>query len=267
MIVLRAIGAFFVRIWRWIKETAWVQPLLIVGVIFAIIFSIPSIVNGIKSLSASMSSSETYYRQFQYSLAGGKTSKADQVTNFIENKSEGKEYDTNLEKTLGEKFFLVFVSEDCASCNEVKGGFETFQTKFDTTFNPGDDTKFSMVTIFTDEVTSETTSTESAFVQYMGRHESFFENAAGVGWNSAYKVNGHISEDDLKVVEQVDPDNFLTPTIMLVDFTLAGGVKTGEYGVSEIMFGVEGESDYKKAELLLDCWKHIGEFSLDKDKK
>ena len=35
MIILKAIGAFFVKIWRWIKDTAWVQPLLIVGAIFA----------------------------------------------------------------------------------------------------------------------------------------------------------------------------------------------------------------------------------------
>ena len=39
MKILKAIGAFFARIWRWIKETAWVQPLLIVGAIFAIIFA------------------------------------------------------------------------------------------------------------------------------------------------------------------------------------------------------------------------------------
>ena len=40
MVVLRAIGGFFARIGRWIKETAWIQPLLIVGAIFAVIFAI-----------------------------------------------------------------------------------------------------------------------------------------------------------------------------------------------------------------------------------
>jgi hypothetical protein len=49
MKVLKAIGDFFVRIWRWIKETAWVQPLLIVGAIFAIIFSIPYFTKWISS--------------------------------------------------------------------------------------------------------------------------------------------------------------------------------------------------------------------------
>ena len=47
--VLRAIGGFFAKIGRWIANTAWVQPLLIVGGIFAIIFSIPYIKNWVKS--------------------------------------------------------------------------------------------------------------------------------------------------------------------------------------------------------------------------
>ena len=46
---LKAIATPFVAIWRWIKETAWVQPLLIVGAIFGVIFSIPSITSWVKS--------------------------------------------------------------------------------------------------------------------------------------------------------------------------------------------------------------------------
>ena len=41
MKILKVIATPFVALWRWIKETAWVQPLLIVGCIFAVIFSIP----------------------------------------------------------------------------------------------------------------------------------------------------------------------------------------------------------------------------------
>ena len=71
MIVLRAIGAFFARIWRWIRETAWVQPLLIVGIIFGIMFSIKPIYNAIKNAKEKAESAETYYREYQVSLAGG----------------------------------------------------------------------------------------------------------------------------------------------------------------------------------------------------
>ena len=36
MKVLKILATPFIAIWRWIKETAWVQPLLIVGLIFGI---------------------------------------------------------------------------------------------------------------------------------------------------------------------------------------------------------------------------------------
>ena len=66
MVVLRAIGKFFARIGRWIKETAWVQPLLIVGGIFAIIFSIPYIVKGVSSwFDQKGTASENFYSKFQ----------------------------------------------------------------------------------------------------------------------------------------------------------------------------------------------------------
>ena len=55
-----AIGRFFKKIWEWIKSTAWIQPLLIVAVIFGIIFSINPIINGIKSLTEADDTGEFY---------------------------------------------------------------------------------------------------------------------------------------------------------------------------------------------------------------
>ena len=91
MIVLRAIGAFFAKIWRWIRETAWVQPLLIVGLIFGIMFSIKPIYNAIKDAQAKSSSAETYYRQFQVSLANGDDSQASKLTDQIYQSIEAQE--------------------------------------------------------------------------------------------------------------------------------------------------------------------------------
>jgi hypothetical protein len=59
----KAIGRFFKRIWQWIKNTAWVQPLLIVVIIFAIIFSFSSnspLMTWIKSLSDPDTTGEFY---------------------------------------------------------------------------------------------------------------------------------------------------------------------------------------------------------------
>lgn len=58
--LFKAIGNFFKKIWEWIKSTAWIQPLLIVSVIFGIIFSINPIVNAIKSAASSDKTGEFY---------------------------------------------------------------------------------------------------------------------------------------------------------------------------------------------------------------
>lgn len=255
MAVLRAIGAFFAKIWRWIKETAWVQPLLIVGIIFGLIFSIKPIVDGFNKLAEKKNSAETYYYKFQQSLVNGSDSDADKITNAIWDGIEGD--DADVKANYGEKFFLLYVSESCSSCKEAKGGFETLEDHFDDTFKPNDGLPFKMYTIFSDEVTSDTTNDETAFVQYMDRKSYFFEEAASAGYNSDYFLNGKISESDLINVESCDPENFLTPTILLVDFT------GDNAGVTEVMFGVSGDNDYAKAELLLDCWNHEGDFNLN----
>lgn len=256
MVVLTAIGNFFKKIWTWIKETAWVQPLLIVGLIFGVIFSIPSIVKGINELAAKKDNAINFYYNYQESLVGGKDSNADKLTNNIYDKMN----DSSIESQYGEKFFLAFVSSECTTCEEVKGGFETLRDNFDGSLQPDDKLPFQMYTIFTDEATGETeTDGQTAFVKYMDRFSYFFEEAASVATLSNYYTNGKLSDTDIGYLESVDPDNFLTPTILLVDFTEA----SPSYGVSEVMFGVSGDNDYKKAELLLDCWNHAGDFAIE----
>ena len=66
---LKVIGTPFIKLWTWIKETAWVQPLLIVGIIFAIIFSIPSITSWVQSWNFG-SDSYTFLKNNQLSLKG-----------------------------------------------------------------------------------------------------------------------------------------------------------------------------------------------------
>lgn len=70
MKILKVIATPFVALWRWIKETAWVQPLLIVGCIFAVIFSIPYISQGIQNLTNSSDDSLSYYKNHLLSMNG-----------------------------------------------------------------------------------------------------------------------------------------------------------------------------------------------------
>jgi hypothetical protein len=247
MKILKAIGAFFVRIGRWIKDTAWVQPLLIVGAIFAVIFSIPAITQWIEGLAEDAASSEKYYQKYQRSLEGGETSEADKLIADIQ--------DGDAKNSIGQKFFVVFVDQECSACAEAKKGFEALEKKWTGSLAPNsDDLPYKLVSIFKDEETEQTTSRESAFSQFLDRNGDFFTEAALIGKNSYYHLNGNSSESDLEVLESVDAETFLTPTILLIDFSEDYG------GVSEVMFGVPGETDIQKAELLRDAWDHANNF-------
>ena len=92
MVVLRAIGGFFARIGRWIKETAWIQPLLIVGAIFAVIFAIPHIIDGVKGWFNSSDDANKYFAKTQLSLKNANKfdsnnagSEVDKFLTYIEN--------------------------------------------------------------------------------------------------------------------------------------------------------------------------------------
>ncbi len=92
MIILKAIGAFFVKIWRWIKDTAWVQPLLIVGAIFAVIFSIPYITDWANSFN--LTSTNSFYNAQKRNLEGetddrqASDSPADKLANSIQTNTQ-----------------------------------------------------------------------------------------------------------------------------------------------------------------------------------
>ena len=140
MNILKAIGNLFIRLWRWIKETAWVQPLLIVGAIFAVIFSIPRFTEWINSIQAA--SASRYWAEYKKTLQGENdkinefNTEADKLTQSISEWSnldgEYKTYaeweagmtaklnagslDVNMDPrtTYGKKFFMIYVSNDCA---------------------------------------------------------------------------------------------------------------------------------------------------------
>lgn len=250
MKILKAIGNFFVRIWRWIKNTAWVQPLLIVGLIFAVIFSISPITKWIQGMADDSNSAASFYGNYKKSLAGGDKSDADKVITDIMSRMDNPQQKSE----YPDKYYLAFVSTSCPSCEEARPGFETLKNNWIGSLAPKDTSyNFNMITIFTDEKTDEATAQKTSFELFLDRNSHFFEQAAQIGHDSDYYLNGKLSDSDLESLESADPDNFLTPTIIMIDFT-AGGI-------SEIMFGVTGDNDYSKASLLLHAWDHSEEFS------
>ena len=273
MVVLSAIGRFFKKIWDWIKQTAWIQPLLIVGIIFAVIFSIPSIVKAAKSSKAASAKYNTYYHNFKLSFDNEANSEVDDFTTKLAKAIEGD--DTEFKNTygdrFGEKFFVAYVAKDCDKCEDAKEGFSTFEKKFNNneSFMSATNTneKFHLVTIFADDENNDTTENQTAFVKYLERHQGFFEDVGSVAYETPYYNNNKLNDSDLEALETADPDNFLTPTIFLVELGETAAANKQIPGVTEIMFGVEGSDKNDKARTLLDCWNHTGDFSYNKDIK
>ena len=272
MIVLSAIGRFFKKIWDWIKNTAWIQPLLIVGIIFGVIFSIPSIVKAAQKSKSEKATYNTYYHNFKYSLEGEADSKADKFTTRLEEVFQGNEENFKNEfGELGDKFFVAFVAKDCDKCEDAKEGFSTFEKKFNKneSYMSEKDTseEYHLVTIFADDENNDTTDTTTAFVKYLERHQDFFEDAGSVAYETPYYYNNKLNDSDIEALETADPDNFLTPTIFLVELGETAKANKQIPGVTEILFGVEGSDKNEKARTLLDCWNHTGDFSYNKDIK
>lgn len=248
--VFKAIGGFFVKIWNWIKNTAWVQPLLIVGLIFGVIFSIRPIYEGIKSLQTTTDEAVEFYKSYKKSLKKAENSEADKLVSTIESLYNGQE----VSNPYGDKFFLTFVHEGCTGCSESYEGFKLLKKEFKKNYKPDDGKEFKMYSIFTDETTDETTTDRSAFSFFLDRQSQFFLYAAAEARGSYYDLNNNYNKEDLDALEDADYNNFKTPTIILVDLE--------QRVISEVMFGTgSGNTKDEKAQLLLDCWNHKNEFA------
>lgn len=294
MVVLRAIGAFFARIGRWIRDTAWVQPLLIVGGIFAIIFSIPSITKWVQSWFSTGDAAVSFYKNAGYKkLSNGDNngvgSDADKLLSFIfsEDKSE-EQY-----KQFGEKFFVTFVQEDCSTCSSIYKGWKTAKDNWgkSTGFKSVKNTKtgevvyankgdFKMYTIFVDQTNDDSknyfTLLHDKVYSAQWADLSTLENP--------YKTNNSsISYDGLASSEEEDLSGgsvFTSPTTLLFDREFAetssidllnkgysaNNEAIAKYGISEILFDIPDKAGQAagtplaKARTIWDCWYHIGDF-------
>ena len=283
MKILKAIGAVFVKIWRWIKETAWVQPLLIVGAIFAIIFSIPYFTEWINSIGIG---SENYYSAHKVSLEGeleinadpaSPASAVDKLIYSIDQNSFGPEYAEDYDK-YGEKFFLVFVEEDCSACKDIQEAFQELEDYWGKRYLPSETHKgksgevatlpFRIHTIFTDETSStdddNENNSDSAFQRHLQIYTDFYESAGiRLMEQTPYGYNNYKDNSSMKAFLNADIAGFATPTIVLVDYTkeaqdlpIYAGSGSGRAGISEILFSVSGTTKYEKAQVLMNMWNH-----------
>lgn len=276
MVILSAIGRFFKKIWDWIKQTAWIQPLLIVGVIFGVIFSIPAIVNAVKNGKSESNKYAAYFHHYKLSLDidSKGSSEADDFTTklFTAITGDSKDFEESYGKKYGEKFFVAFVAKDSSDkkntgCQDAKDAFSIFEENFNKTSyfksKVDDKEQFKLATIFVDDENSQTTKKESAFSKYLSRHQDFFEKVGADIADRPYFSK--LPEAKVEGFETADDTNFNAPTILLVELGNKAKQNNTTEGVTELMFDISGSTKNDKAETLLDCWNHTGDFSNNPD--
>ncbi len=265
MVVLRAIGRFFKRIGRWIKDTAWIQPLLIVGGIFAIIFSIPYLTKWVKSWFNDDSAAQKYYSNKKLSLKNADKndgeSDADKMFDFLMKYESDPTVKKDGQKKYGEKFFLTLVQEDCSLCEESYGAFKALEDNWgkESFEELKDQDPFKMYTIYVDTKNSDG---DNLFEKVYEKNVNFFEDTisymSGEYSDHPYAENcGDKTSYVTSLENLLDPDNIATPVIFLIDTTDLAPDWTSSYGVRETIFSVEGTAgtgDIAKGRFLRDAW-------------
>jgi len=280
MIILRAIGAFFAKIWRWIKDTAWVQPLLIVGAIFAVIFSIPYITDWANNFT--QTSANSFYNAKKRNLEGEtfdskSSSPADQllnnitlntINNFYVNGAATTFDDTA--KSYGDKFFLIFADSTNSSSKTAESSFKYLSDSWNKyAFTPSDGLPFNYYTIFKDDTSAndddyKNNGSPSAFERFLSIHIDFFQTVTPHLMNDPYKTRATIADDNYTKFGfdgSSDFSSFPIPSICLVDYS-AKAITDGRAGLSEVLFTLTGDTDSARATLLLNMWNHTDAYSV-----
>ena len=280
MKVLSAIGRFFARIGRWIKETAWIQPLLIVGAIFAVIFAIPHIINGVKGWFNDSDSTNAFYAQYRLSLTGadkiktGEEVGSSQVDKLFTYLADPAKEEDAIKMVGKERFFIAFVEKDSSSAEDLAKGLKTFRDKWNNAefaSDLKDKGSFKLITIYTDTKNDDD---ENLFDMVWRNHIGLFEDLAdGLNLPNTYyaKNNGYDANKYATTFvgsdEKTEECPMSTPLLMYFDFSKnADGQPNNPNqnqtikGLSDVIFSVEGDNDLEKARTLKRCWCHTNEF-------
>ncbi|MCQ2800814.1 MAG: hypothetical protein MJ216_02545 [Bacilli bacterium] len=269
MKILSAIGRFFARIGRWIKETAWIQPLLIVGGIFAIIFAIPHIIDGVKGWFSESDVANKFYAAYQLSLEGadeGDFVGNSQVDKLFTNIYEGNQAEVK-KVTGGDRFFLAFIQKDNSSAEDLYSGIKMFKDKFGKNAEFADlKDSFKLKVIYTDTKNDDD---ENLFDIVWNNHYELFEELANGTYlpNTYYAINEKYTaskyEENFTSGSNVDECPMNTPLMMYFDYTEDNPIAEADQrvkGLSDVLFSVQGSSDLEKARVLKDCWSHSKKF-------
>lgn len=253
-----AIGRFFKKIWEWIKSTAWVQPLLIVAVIFGIIFSINPIANAIKEAVEADDTGEFFedhnikYNELYVKLP-------DQDSKYYKNCEKGKNI---LTETSGTVIVIYLDSQVSSSIeNEIAAFYKNIEKT---------DTKFYIVDFASEENSNSTWDkdekeykADAGKVYYNHLLDEIYSAYNDDAWRGTY--NEAFEKEYGYSVLYNGLDSFETnetsPDLAANDLTLPLAVKYVNGKIQDMRFGTW--SDYSKSitksntEILSDMHKGV----------
>lgn len=232
------------KIWRWICETAWIQPLLIVGLIFAVVFSIPSISSWINDLSKSQSHYDFYN--------DNDISSQDLLKSYIDNGY------SDLADEEG-NFFLVFIKSGCPSCEEDEAAFKDFMKKGGWDDGKGNKVKPEVHFLYVNYDKDSSSKKEKAKAEEFEKLETetnLWEDSIGAYLTACDSGYAGVSTKSDEV------DNYFTnneyPTPMIAYFSKDESQKIV---MKEAIMGIPSEkTTSQKVEYLRDFYYHQGQF-------
>ena len=268
MFVLRAIGRFFAKIGRWIRDTAWVQPLLIVGGIFAIIFSIPKIVEVVDKMNEESNAAQTFFENKMISAQGDKDklsqdSALDKYLTILENKdnkytSADAAYAEvkNVLKLDDEKRFFVLFVDKTQTCDSLYTGLNYLKNNWDNAEFQGKlEGKFAYRTIYVDAIDKYDEST-NLFNDVYDRHS--FEVLATDLYETKFAANKKYTEDAGDHYDSLaaSASGFSAGTILYFDYSATAYNNVKTYGLRSCFTSsdVAGSTEYERAQNLAKAW-------------
>lgn len=196
---MKVIGNFFVRIGQWIKNTAWIQIIGLVGIVVGIIIAAPYAIRGIQGWVATWDNSTFYqdhrinYEKYQQVISDDKTS------------------------------IIFFYEESCVNCESTQKHIEDFYKQY----HDLEGTKFDFYSInvaWKDEANDNDITKD----QLEAAGEDLFNLYKS---QTDLKILGQYTDmNNTQVTGLADPYDFPTPTILLVQ---DGGLKSIRLGYDQ----------------------------------
>lgn len=228
------------KIWRWICETAWIQPLLIVGLIFAVVFSIPSISSWINDLSKSQSNYEFYNK------------KAMSATTLLDAYNDEDGHYANIDDEEG-NFLLVFVKKGCDNCEKSENAFKVFMEKDGWIDGKSNKVEPKVYFLYVNYDKDSSSKKEKA----KAKEFEEFENATNLWDESTRAFEDSMSKGYSGITYSEGVDNYFAnneyPTPMLAYFS--------EGTMVDAIMGIpEDKTLPEKVEFIRDLYYHQGQF-------